>query len=103
MLLDHQYELNNVLEDCKNSLSEVIFKLSWIECDVMIRKENERKINEQNCEFQTCNVNNQSSQRECLEILDMSDSPEDNKMKLLKLLRNIYKALKIVNPSFVED
>ena len=47
----------------------------------MIRQKKERKINEQDCGPQTYNVNNQYSRRECLEISDISDGAEDNKMK----------------------
>ena len=66
MLLDHQYELDNVLKDRNNNLSKVRSNLCGVVCDVMIRKKKERKINKQNSEPQTCNVNNESSQRKCL-------------------------------------
>ena len=48
---------------------------------MMIKKKKERKINEQICGPQTCNINNQSFRGECLEILDISDGAEQNQIK----------------------
>ena len=81
MSLEHQSELGNVLVGRKNNCSEVISKLFCVECNVMIRKKKVRTINEKNSGPQTCNVNNQSSQRECLKISDISDDADDDKMK----------------------
>ena len=69
MLLDYQRKFNNILDELKNNLDELKTKFCKLESDLHISRNVYDKLSDKLVVLeQKCDVNEQYSRRECLDI-----------------------------------